>query len=917
MAHRPWLSLTLALALTLAAGPMPAAYAAAQAPAVATQAPALHVVQTTAGPIHELTLANGLKVILKENHAAPVVTWAVGYKVGSRNEPAGATGSAHLLEHMLFKGTKTLGKGQIARLLERNGADYNAFTDHDMTCYYETYASDRLEMGLMVEAARMRDALILDSERQSEMTVVRNELERGESDPGGQLWHAVGAAAFHSHPYHHPIIGWRADVEGVSTAQLKKFYDAYYQPNNAIAVLVGDFDPTEAAKLIQRHFGGFPKGPTPPEVHTQEEVQLGERRVTLRRKGETNMLQMAFHTPATSHPDMAALMVLDTVLSSGVTSRLYQAIVERELANSAWSSAGSYRDPSLFRLGATLKPGGKHAEVEAALWREVEKIQSEPVSADELAKAKAQAEAGMIYQNEGTRGMAFMLAYHESMGSWRRGFSLMDDLKKVTASDLQRVAKTYLTPDNRTVGWYVATADGPVPPQPKNAGDGKAAANKGSAQHPALYPFEKAQFKARRLTTPTRQVLKNGLTVLVLPNDVSQTVSVSGFVRAGGLQDPADKEGLASAVASMLDNGTTKRTKLQLAADLERVSASIGFSGGTTSTSVSAGMLAKDLDLGLTALAETLREPAFPETELDKLKRRWVDSIKQGEDDPGTHASRAFAQAVFPKGHAFYQNDAATDIAMIERLTVADLRAFHARHYGPNATTLVVVGKVKPAEVVAKLETLFAGWKPVAVSAMSIPDVAAGAPKRVVVPMMDKTNVEIVFGHAGALKRKDPGYYASALANDIIGGSTLTSRLGVKLRDEMGLTYGVYSSFNAGTGAGPWKAGVTANPANADVAIKALRQELDQFLTKGITAQELAYAKSSFIGSQAQGLATNGGMASSLSNIEFYGLGLDYWAQYPGLIQGVTLEQANAAAKRLIDPAKAHTVIVGPYQDKK
>ncbi|MFN3429139.1 MAG: insulinase family protein, partial [Candidatus Sericytochromatia bacterium] len=611
---------------------------------------------------------------------------------------------------------------------------------------------------------------------------------------------------------------WRADVEGVSTPQLKQFYDTYYQPNNAIAVLVGDFDPKEAVKLIQRHFGGFPKGPTPPAVHTQEEVQLGERRVTLRRKGETNMLQMAFHTPATAHPDMAALMVLDTVLSSGVTSRLYQAIVEKELANSAWSSAGSYRDPSLFRLGATLKPGGKHAEVESALWREVEKVQSEPVSADELAKAKAQAEAGMIYQNEGTRGMAFMLAYHESMGAWRRGFSLMEDLKKVTASDLQRVARTYLTPDNRTVGWYVATADGPVPPQPKNAGDGKAATNKGSAQHPALYPFEKAQFKARRLTTPTRQVLKNGLTVLVLPNDVSQTVSVSGFVRAGGLQDPADKEGLASAVASMLDNGTSKRTKLQLAADLERVSASVGFSGGTTSTSVSAGMLAKDLDLGLTALAETLREPAFPQVELDKLKRRWVDSIKQGEDDPGTHASRAFAQAVFPKGHPFYQNDAATDIAMIERLTVSDLKAFHGRHYGPNATTLVVVGKVKPAEVLAKLETLFAGWKPVAVPAMAIPDVAAGAPKRVVVPMMDKTNVEILFGHAGVLKRQDPGYYASALANDIIGGSTLTSRLGVKLRDEMGLTYGVYSHFLAGRHAGAFTVTLQTRPDQADLA---------------------------------------------------------------------------------------------------
>lgn len=915
MAYRPTLSLALAAAL-LAASPLPLAAPAQAAVAQQRQAPIVTTVQTPSGPIQEVLLANGLKVLLKENHAAPVVTWAVGYKVGSRNEPAGATGSAHLLEHMLFKGTKTLGKGQIARLLERNGADYNAFTDHDMTCYYETYSSDRLELGLKVEAARMRDALILDSERQSEMTVVRNELERGESNPGGLLWHEVQTAAFKSHPYHHPIIGWRADVEGVSTASLKQFYDTHYRPNNAVAVLVGDFNPKEAIALIERHFGHFPKGPTPPAVHTHEEPQLGERRVTLRRKGETNLLQLAFHTPATSHPDMAALMVMDTVLSSGVTSRLYQAIVDKEIANGAWSDVGSYRDPSLFRVGATLKPGGSHAEVEAALERELEKLKAEPVSQAELDKAKAQAQAGMVYKNEGTRGMAFMLAYHEAMGGWRRGFSLMKDLQAVTAADVQRVAKIYLNKDNRTVGWYVATPDGPVPPQPQNAGSGKAAANAGKVQHPALFPFEQAGFKPRKLTAPMRRVLQNGLTVLVLPNDTSETISLSGFVRAGSLLDPAEMEGLAGTVSSMLDNGTTKRTKLQLASDLERVSASVGFSGSAASTGISGSMLAKDLDLGLTALAEMLREPSFPDSELSKLKRRWIDSIKQSEDDPETRASRAFNQAVYPKGHPYYQHDAATSIAMIERIGVADLKRFHARYYGPNTTTLVVVGKVDPEQVVSKLDKLFAGWKAAEKVEAAIPEVAVGEARRVVVPMMDKTNVEILFGHGSALKRKDPGFYAFSLANDILGGGTLTSRLGVKLRDEMGLTYGVYSTFGAGLGAGSWRAGVTVNPANVKTTLNALRAEVDGFLKTGISPQELAYAKSSFIGSQAQGLATNGGMASSLSNIEFYGLGLDFWSRYPGLIQGVTLQQANEAARKLIAPGKAHVIIVGPYEDK-
>jgi zinc protease len=904
MTRRPVLSLALAAAL-------------AAVPTAVSAAPAVRTVQTQAGAVKEVVLANGLKVLLKENHAAPVVTWAVGYKVGSRNEPVGATGSAHLLEHMLFKGTKTLGKGQIARLLERNGADYNAFTDFDMTCYNETYSSDRLELGLMTEAARMRDALILDNERASEMTVVRNEMERGESDPGSVLWEEVTTTAFKSHPYHHPIIGWRADVENVPTKQLKGYYDAYYQPNNAVAVLVGDFNSADALKLIERYFGGFAKGAVQPSVYTQEETQLGERRITLERRGETNLLQLAYHIPQATHKDIPALMVLDTVLSSGITSRLYQAIVDKEIANSAWSNVGTYRDPNLFRVGATLKPGGSHAEVEKALEAQLELVKRAPISADELAKAKAQAEAGIIYQNEGTQGMAFQLAYWEAMGGWNHGFEVMKALQKITAADVQRVAKAYLTKDNRTVGWYVATADGPVPPQPKNAGSGKAAGSNTKAQQPKVMPFEARAFHPRKLTTPVRKVLANGLTVLVLPNESSQTVSVAGFIGAGGLLDPKGKSGLATAVASMLDNGTSKRTKLQLAGDLERVSASVGFSGGILSTTISGSMLAKDLDLGLTAMAEELRMPSFPETELAKMKHRWVDAIKQGEDDPSTRADRAFNHAVYPASHPYYELDPQDGIAEIEGLSVDDLKAFHSRYYGPNTTTLVVVGKVKPDAVVAKLEKLFDGWKRAEEAKLVVPPVAAGAPKQVVVPMMDKTNVEILFGHAEGVKRKDPAYYATSLANDVLGGNTLTGRLGVKLRDEMGLTYGVYSSFGAGLGVGTWRASITVNPANADTAVKALRDEVNRFVTKGLTPQELAFAKSSFIGSQAQGLSTNGGMASSLSNIEFWGLGLDYWSRYPGLIQGVTLEQANAAARKLIAPAKANVVIVGPYQKKK
>lgn len=910
---RPLLPCLLAAALALTPGAA-LAHGPARGPVTAAGG-GLSVSQTIAGPISELVLANGLKVILKENHAAPVVTWVVTYKVGSRNEPAGATGSAHLLEHMLFKGTKTLGKGQVAQILDRNGADSNASTWVDWTNYYETYSSDRLELGLMIEAARMRDALILDSERKSEMTVVRNELERGESNPARILYQHLMSTAFRSHPYHHPTIGWRSDVESVPTSQLKRFYDTHYQPNNAVAVLVGDFRTADALKLIRRYFEAIPKGPTPPAVRTVEEPQTGERRFTLRRRGETNLVMLGWHVPAASHPDLGPLLVLDAILSTGVTGRLYQAIVESELATSAYSDVGLMRDPSLFRLGATLKPGGDHARVEAALTAELEKLKTTPVAADELAKAKAQAEAAYVYENEGTSGLAHALATYEAIAGWRRNFTLLDEIKRTSAADLQRVAKTYFTADGRTAGWYVATADGPLPPPPPSYG-GKATANEAKVRPAPLYAFERRLPARRTLTQPVRRVLPNGLTVLVLPNPGSQTVALDGQIWAGELHEPAGKDGLAGATAAMLSNGTARRSKLQLAGDLERVSASVSFSGGTHLTDVAGGCLAKDLDVMLDALAEMLQTPTFPPDELAKLKARWVAAIRRNEDTPATHVSRAFAQAVYPPDHPYYQDDAAADIKAIEALTREDLLAFHRRYYGPNTTTLVLVGKVAPDEVLAKLARKLAGWAPAELVKHEVPDAPPRPPRRVSVPMPDKTNVEVRLGHAIGLRRKSPDYHAAQLGNYVLGGDPLSSRLGLRLRDELGLTYGTYASLSGGLGPGAWSASLTVNPANLQQGLRELEGVVARYLREGVGARELTFAKSAFIGSQAVGLASNGGMASSLAGIELHGLGLDYWGRYPGLIGSLTAAQVNAALRRYVRPAAAHTIVVGPVQQE-
>lgn len=908
MNRHPLAALALALGTALTVPVMPGA---------ALAAPAIETTQTIAGPVQEYTLKNGMKVILKENHAAPVVTWVVTYKVGSRNEATGWTGSTHMLEHMLFKGTKNLGKGQISQLLQRNGADFNATTWTDRTNYFETYSSDKLEMGIRLEADRMRNALILDSERQSEMTVVRNEMERGESSPVMNLYESITAQAYQAHPYHHSTIGWRSDVEGVPTARLKEFYDTFYHPNNAVAVLVGDFKSADAIALIEKHFGSIPAAAHIPPMYTTEEPQEGIRRFTLRKRGETNLVQTGWHIPSVNHKDIAALKVLETLMGSGRTSRLHQALVEKEITTDAWADCGLQRDPSLFRIGMTVRPGIKHEAAEKAMREVLKQLQTAPVSAQELQKAKNQAEAGYIFQNNGTEGLAINLGEYEAMaGKWQRAFELLDEIKQVTPADIQRVAKTYLHDDNLTIGYYVATPDGPMRAQPQNAGSGKAVANNAPVQPLPLLDFEKRPLKEQTLTQPDRRVLSNGMTLLVLENKNNPTVAIDGFVRTGGILDPKGKEGLASLTASMLEEGTTKRSKLAIAHDLEFVGASVGFSGGSETTGISGSTLSKDLDRTLDVLAEELMTPAFPESELAKLKANWITSIKQAEEEPETRAGRAFNHAVFEPGHPYYDMEPEAQIKAIKGLTAKDLKAFHAANYGPNNVVLSVVGDVKTDEVVAKLEKRFARWAQVKAPTVAIPDPGAPKASKTVVPMMDKTNVAIIFGNATTVRRTDPDYYAVRLANFVLGGSPLSARLGIKLRDEMGLTYDARSSIRPSFGPAPWTATVTVNPANVGTALDALKGELNKFVTQGVTADELATAKTSFIGSSAVDLATNAGMASSLSSIERYGLGLDFWGRYPKLIQGVTLDDVNQAARKIVKPDAAGLAIAGPYEGK-
>ena len=411
-------------------------------------------VNVMADGVLETVLGNGLKVLIQEVHIAPVVSFMVWYKVGSRNESTGVTGISHLLEHMMFKGTPRYGRGEIARVLQRNGASFNAGTSLDYTNYYEVLAADRLELAMEIEADRMANASIPEEEHRLEMTVVRSELERNEDNPHRVLYREMFAQAFKAHPYHWPTIGWRSDVEAIRTEQIREYYKRHYMPNNAIAVVVGDVERERALALAEKHFGGLAAGPLPPPVVTVEPPQQGERRFKIRKPGDTRYLMVAYPIPALLHQDNYALDLLGIILGHGKTSRLYQALVEGKLATDAEAANETARDPFLFIAEATAAPGVTLELLEGSLLGQVDRLRSEPPSPIELGRAKKQIQASFVYSKDSIRSLAQQLGYYETVGSYKYLDTYLDRIAGICAEDVSRVARGYLGEDSRTVGLY-------------------------------------------------------------------------------------------------------------------------------------------------------------------------------------------------------------------------------------------------------------------------------------------------------------------------------------------------------------------------------------------------------------------------------------------------------------------------------
>ncbi len=891
-------------------------------------------------PVLETTLDNGLTVLIQEVHTAPVASFMVWYRVGSRNETAGITGVSHLLEHMMFKGTPTYGKGEISKLLQKNGASFNAGTSLDYTVYFEVLASDRLELAMKIEADRMVNATIPDEEHRLEMTVVRSELERNEDNPHRALYLESMAQAFKAHPYHWPTIGWRTDVEQIRTSQIRDYYKSHYMPNNATVVVVGDIDAEATLAMVKRWFGSIPRGVEPPAVTTVEPPQMGERRFKIRKPGDTKYLLVAWRNPEVTHADTYALDVLGIILGHGKTSRLYQALVEKKLAADVDASNDTGRDPLLFNAQATAAPGVELDRLEAALLAEVNRLQTEPVTKQELERAKKQVEASFVYSKDSIRSLAQQLGYFNTVASWRYLDTYVERVRAVNADDLRRVARTWLNENSRTVGWYDAM------PEPRaSSGSGTPAQAAGAAGpsrgvdhyrsedaglpalpggppasfEPAAVPDQGASATASaagsgaaavRGAAPFRTVLPNGLTLIVRRNPANPTISLQGLVRAGGIFDPPGKAGLSGFTASMLDQGTKRRTALQIAEAIEGAGAHLSFDGGSETVTISATMLSADLATVLDVTSDALQHPAFPAGQIEKIRAERLTDWQIAENNTASVAARRANRLLYPEGHPYHLHPMGTDTTL-RAITREDMAAFHARHYGPNQTILVLVGDVEPKRAAEMVQAAFGTWARLdPAPRFEVPK--ASEPKEALelrVPMKGKSQTDVVYAAPG-IARTAPDYDAAMIMNYVLGGGSLSSRLMNSLRDEQGLVYGVYSNLAAGIGAGPISIRAGTNPANAERAIASILEQVRRMTDEGPTEAEMEDARDYLTGVFPVRLETNAGVASQLLGAEVYGLGLDYIERYSSIVRGVTREAAAAAARAYLRPKSGYALVV-------
>jgi zinc protease len=883
------------------------------------------------GNVVKTVLDNGLTVLTKEVNTAPVVTVQVWYRVGSQNEKAGITGISHQLEHLLFKGTKDR-PIQFGRLFSALGSDSNAFTSYDMTAYFGTTGSDKLDAMLRLEADRMVNTVAGENELKSERTVVLSELDGGNNSPGTRLYRQVMLAAYPDSSYGWPVIGYRPDVENYTVEDIQNYYRTFYRPDNATLVIVGNFNTADTLKKVREIYGAIAAPPKPKVLITPEaqqskpkppEPKSAQEPIRLKEPGSVPFLQVVYpNLPKVNEPDVAAIDVMDSILTSGRSSRLYQALVETGLASSASGSASSMIGTGWYFMSATPTAGKSLEELDRLLIAEVEKLQTQPITSEELERAKTSMRASYILGNRDVNSQAIQIGYNQTVAKdYRYSDRYLSSVDKVTSADVKRVAKQYLQRDRRVVGYFepsVITAGAGTTPSNAHSSNAFQPSSPVDPAEVAKYLPESALVAKAAIppeVNPDKFTLSNGLKVLLLSDRSTPSVTLVGEINAGAGFDSVEKAGLAVITAQNITNGTATKDALTLASQLENRGASLGFSAGRESVGISAISLSKDLPIVIDQLADLLQNATFPAKEFELNLQRNLLAYKSEMDNPNSLVRRIFQSTLYPKGHPF---QAMRTEETLKSLTREDLAKFYKTYYRPDNTILTLMGDFDPAVVKALLEEKLGKWQATGKAPNfqypKVPNLERTNEKQAT--LAGKTQAVTIIGHP-SISRFDPQYYPALLLNQVVGGDTLASRLGTEIRDRLGLTYGIYSYFQAGRPPqGAFMVQMQTSGKDTEKAIAATVALLRSVRDKGITQAEFDVAKKSLLNGFSTEFANPDSVASSLLSDEIYGFPVGDFYKFPQRIQSVTLEQVNRAAKELLQPDNLLIVSVVPKAEK-
>jgi zinc protease len=882
---------------------------------------------TTVEGITEYRLDNGLRVLLFPDQSKQTITVNITYFVGSRHEAYGETGMAHLLEHLVFKGTPD--HPDIPQELTEHGARPNGTTWFDRTNYFETFAAtgENLDWALDLEADRMVNSFIAAEDLESEMTVVRNEFEAGENSPFGVLWKRTMQTAFLWHNYGNSTIGARADLESVPIERLQAFYRRYYQPDNAMLVVAGKIDEQETLDLVIEKFGSIP-GPDRTgtmelfPTYTRDPAQDGERTITLKRVGDTQIIMTVYHIPSGAHEDFPAVDVMGFVLGDDPSGRLYKALVEAGKASSVGTFAFQLREPGALIGFAEVRMEDSLDEARATMEATIDGLVAEPASDEEVDRAKNQMLKNMELAFNDPERIALELSEWGAAGDWRLRFIHRDRLKEVTAADVERVASAYLRPSNRTIGMFIPVEETPpraeIPADPDVAMmvagyAGAEAIAVGEAFDPSPTNIEA---RTTRLDYPS------GFRLALLPKETrGDNVIVIVQMRFGTENALMGRAVSGDLAGSMLMRGTKQRSRQEVQDEFDRLKAQVSVGGDATYASARVQTTRENLPGVLALVGEVLHEPAFDEAEWQLMKEERLAGIESQMSEPQAIAIRAYNRTMetWPADHPEYTPTFEEEIERVQTAELGDAANFWKDFYGADGVTMAVVGDFDLDETRQVCEEILAEWE------ADEPYVRFGRPAKDIGPehlvfeTPDKANAVMFAGITFKMTDTDPDYAAMVLGNYILGGGFLNSRLATRIRQQEGLSYGVGSSFSAHPIDERGTVFVYAifAPENGEKVEAAFREEVQKVIEDGYTAEEVEAAKQGWLQAQEVSRAQDMSLASTLAGTLFYERTMEFYAEFDEKIAALTPERILEAMRQHIDPDEFVVVLAGDFEGAK